>query len=124
MYSYTHFLFVQVVDYEGIKASEEFQMYKTMTRELLRVDIENSTREEKLSFFINVYNALVIHANIERGPPTNLWGRYKVRNNSLYIIYSFFIFDKMRVDCNLKNRMFIIIAIYIKTMFINYALVF
>ncbi|XP_059172576.1 uncharacterized protein LOC131953421 isoform X2 [Physella acuta] len=76
----------KAVDYEGIKASEEFQLYKTMTRELIRVDIENSTREEKLAFFINIYNALVIHANIERGPPTNLWGRYKFFNSTRYII--------------------------------------
>ena len=41
--------------------------------------MENASREEKLAFFINVYNALVIHAFVVRGPPTNLWQRYKVR---------------------------------------------
>ncbi|XP_005098340.1 uncharacterized protein LOC101862648 [Aplysia californica] len=76
----------KAVDYQGMKASDEFQVYKKMTRELLRVDVESASREEKLAFFINIYNALVIHANIERGPPTNLWGRYKFFNSTKYII--------------------------------------
>lgn len=54
-----------------------------MTLLLHRVQIEEATREQKLAFFINLYNALVIHANVVRGPPTNLWQRYKVRKASL-----------------------------------------
>eukprot|EP00959_Pyramimonas_sp_CCMP1952_P234653 4902888-Pyramimonas_sp.AAC.1 len=29
------------------------------------------SREEKIAFFINVYNMLVIHATVVRGPPKN-----------------------------------------------------
>lgn len=76
----------KAVDYKGIKSSSEFETYKKLTKELLRVEIEKATREEKVSFFINIYNALVIHANVEKGPPTNLWARYKFFNNSSYII--------------------------------------
>ena len=50
-----------------------------MTRELIRAPVEDASREEKTAFFINVYNALVIHANVVRGPPSNLWQRYKVK---------------------------------------------
>lgn len=74
------------VDYKGMKASDEFKAYTKISRELIRVDIKNASREEKLAFFINVYNALVIHANIERGPPTNIFGRYKFFNHTKYII--------------------------------------
>lgn len=74
------------VNYKGISTASEFKMYLKLTKELIRVDIEHATREEKLAFFINVYNALVIHANIVLGPPTNLWQRYKFFNTVRYII--------------------------------------
>ncbi|KAK3803861.1 hypothetical protein RRG08_029453 [Elysia crispata] len=74
------------VDYKGIKTSDEFRAYTQMTRELIRIDIKSAPREEKIAFFINIYNALVIHANIEKGPPKNLFGRYKFFNNTKYII--------------------------------------
>ena len=74
------------VNYKGIAGSAEFQRYITLTKELQRVQVESSTREEKLAFFINIYNALVIHANVTRGPPVNLWQRYKFFNTVYYII--------------------------------------
>jgi hypothetical protein len=42
------------------------------------VKLETLSAAEKLSFFVNVYNALVIHGNIERGTPENLWQRFRV----------------------------------------------
>lgn len=74
------------VDYDGIAKSDIFQRYQSMTLQLQRVQIERASREEKLAFFINVYNALVIHANVVRGPAQNLWQRYKFFNYSKYII--------------------------------------
>ncbi|KAK2164124.1 hypothetical protein LSH36_68g04032 [Paralvinella palmiformis] len=74
------------VDYQGISASSEFEKYKNLTKELIRVELESATHEEKLAFFINIYNALVIHANIVKGPPTNLWQRYKFFNTVSYLI--------------------------------------
>ena len=70
---------VQQVDYAGIAKSSEFKQYKTLAHELTRVQIEDATRAEKLAFFINIYNALVIHGNVSwGGGPTNMWQRYKV----------------------------------------------
>ena len=40
----------------------------------------------QLSFFINVYNALVIHANVEVGLPVGSWQRYKFFNKISYMI--------------------------------------
>lgn len=74
------------VDYKAMKSSKEFEAYVKHTGELKRVQLEATPREEKLSFFINVYNALVIHANVVNGPPVNLWQRYKFFNVVSYII--------------------------------------
>lgn len=68
----------QKVNYKGISTSSEFDVYKTKTKELQRVQVTTASREEKLAFFINIYNALVIHANVVLGPPKGLWQRYKV----------------------------------------------
>ncbi|XP_070194487.1 uncharacterized protein [Littorina saxatilis] len=74
------------VDYKGIANSGEFQAYIRLAQELQRVDLEDCSRNEKLAFFVNIYNALVIHANVARGPPVNLWQRYKFFNTMKYII--------------------------------------
>ena len=74
----TIIVFIQKVNYAGIGASSEFQRYVRLTKELARVQIAEASREEKLAFFINIYNAQVIHANVTMGPPVNLWQRYKV----------------------------------------------
>ncbi|XP_071960579.1 uncharacterized protein [Antedon mediterranea] len=76
------------VDYKGIEASDGFKSYVKATSELIRVDIESASREEKLAFFTNIYNALVIHANVVKGPPVSLWQRYKFFNTVSYIIGS------------------------------------
>ena len=39
-----------------------------------------------MAFFINIYNALVIHGNIERGTPTNTYQRYKFFSTVSYNI--------------------------------------
>ncbi|XP_019618159.1 PREDICTED: uncharacterized protein LOC109465380 [Branchiostoma belcheri] len=74
------------VDYKGIGESPDFAEYVTLTAQLQRVNVTDLSREEKLAFFINIYNALVIHAYVKVGPPTNLWQRYKFFNVVSYIV--------------------------------------
>ncbi len=69
---------LQAVDYRGISASKKFERYVHATAELKRVDLSSLSREEKLAFFINMYNALVIHAFVVQGPPNNMWKRFRV----------------------------------------------
>ena len=69
---------VQHVDYQGISRSKKFEAYVRATAELKRVDLTTMSREEKVAFFINIYNALVIHAFVVQGPPTNNWKRFLV----------------------------------------------
>ena len=74
IHTHTH----QAVDYRGISQSKKFERYVRATAELKRVDMSSLSREEKLAFFINIYNALVIHAFVVQGPPTNMWKRFRV----------------------------------------------
>lgn len=70
-----------------MEKSTEFKGYVKHTAELQRVKLDGMSREETLAFFINVYNALVIHANVVRGPPVNLWQRYKVLNGIVFFAF-------------------------------------
>lgn len=48
-----------------------FPLYVNATAELQRVDLTLLSREEKMAFFINIYNAIVVHALAEFGPASN-----------------------------------------------------
>ncbi|XP_065843089.1 uncharacterized protein [Oscarella lobularis] len=74
------------VNYSGMGKSSKFAAYVKATAQLQRVDVSRLNRSEKIAFFVNIYNALVIHANVSRGPPTNLWQRYKFFNYTSYVI--------------------------------------
>ncbi|MBW2567525.1 MAG: DUF547 domain-containing protein, partial [Deltaproteobacteria bacterium] len=54
------------VDYEGMRNSDAFEDYKAATRGLASLDLkELATRQAKLAFWINIYNALVVHGILE-----------------------------------------------------------
>ncbi|XP_059099524.1 uncharacterized protein LOC131893495 isoform X1 [Tigriopus californicus] len=74
----------KTVDYKGIATSKSFEAYKRMTLELQRVELEMISHEERLAFFINIYNALVIHGNVEKGTPSNMWQRYRFFSTIAY----------------------------------------
>jgi len=55
-----------VVQYHAIRNSVEFERYKNLTRGLLSFDLQSlKDRNQKLAFWINIYNAAVIHGIIE-----------------------------------------------------------
>lgn len=68
----------QSVDYKGMSANPVFERYCELAIQLQRVELLSLSREEKLAFFINIYNALVIHGYLRLGAPTNMWQRYRV----------------------------------------------
>ena len=72
-------LHMQSVDYKAMAQSSFFEQYCELAVQLQRVELGSLSREEKLAFFINVYNALVIHGNVRLGAPKNMWQRYRVR---------------------------------------------
>jgi hypothetical protein len=54
------------VDYGGMKNSDAFEAYKAATKDLAALDLDKLTaRQGKLAFWINIYNALVIHGMLE-----------------------------------------------------------
>ncbi|KAJ0966817.1 hypothetical protein J5N97_023734 [Dioscorea zingiberensis] len=57
------------LDYTRIGASEEFRRYVNLVQDLQRVDIFTLSADERMAFFLNLYNAMVIHAVIKIGPP-------------------------------------------------------
>ena len=57
-----------VVRYHAIRDSEEFQSYKDLTRRLQSFNLGTlKNRSQRLAFWVNIYNAAVIHGIIELG---------------------------------------------------------
>ncbi|XP_046869769.1 uncharacterized protein zgc:152951 isoform X2 [Hypomesus transpacificus] len=74
------------VDYKAMSLSPVFERYCDLAVQLQRVELLSLSREEKLAFFINTYNALVIHGHLRIGAPTNMWQRYRFFNYVSYLI--------------------------------------
>ncbi|XP_075516771.1 LOW QUALITY PROTEIN: uncharacterized protein LOC142551421 [Primulina tabacum] len=74
------------LDYRSIHGSEEFARYLRITEELQRVELSDMTREEKLSFFINLYNMTAIHAILVSGHPSGALERRKFFGDFKYVI--------------------------------------
>lgn len=73
------FSFLQSVDYKSMSKSTCYERYCELAVYLQRVQLLSLSHEERLAFFINVYNALVIHGYLRLGFPKNMWQRYRVR---------------------------------------------
>ena len=58
----------KAVDYDKVESTEAFKRYLLKANELQRADVTQLPKEEKLAFFINIYNALVIHATFFSSP--------------------------------------------------------
>ncbi|XP_010530173.1 PREDICTED: uncharacterized protein LOC104806801 [Tarenaya hassleriana] len=74
------------VDYRSIHGSEEFARYLRMIQELHRVEVQDMQREEKLAFFINLYNMMAIHAILVLGHPVGPLERKKMFGDFKYVI--------------------------------------
>ncbi|MCO5592160.1 hypothetical protein L7F22_046156 [Adiantum nelumboides] len=74
------------VDYQSISTSEEFRRYVKMTESLHRFDPSTFSQEEKLAFFINLYNIMTIHAIISLGHPTGPLDRRRLFGDFQYLV--------------------------------------
>lgn len=74
------------VDYRSIHGSEEFARYLRIVEELQRVDLQDMPREEKLAFFINLYNMMAIHAILAWGHSPGALERRKLLGDFKYVI--------------------------------------
>ena len=50
----------KAVDYKGLSTDLEFQLFVDATAELQKLDMSAFSREERLAFWINIYNILVV----------------------------------------------------------------
>ena len=50
----------KAVDYEGLSADPDFQLFVDASAELQKLDVSAFSREERLAFWINIYNILVV----------------------------------------------------------------
>ncbi|KAI8538327.1 hypothetical protein RHMOL_Rhmol09G0093900 [Rhododendron molle] len=74
------------LDYVGISNSEEFRRYINLLQDLHRVDITALSADEKLVFFLNLYNAMVIHAVIRVGHPGGVIDRRYFFSDFQYLV--------------------------------------
>ncbi|XP_062101403.1 uncharacterized protein LOC133807231 [Humulus lupulus] len=74
------------VDYVSIHGSEEFARYLRIVEELQRVELQEMTREEKLAFFINLYNMMAIHAILLWGHPAGALERRRLFGDFRYVV--------------------------------------
>ncbi|KAG1366482.1 Glutaredoxin [Cocos nucifera] len=74
------------VDYGSLHGSEEFKRYLRIIEELHRVELDGLSREEKLAFFINLYNMMAIHAILTWGYPTRALERRKLLGDFKYVV--------------------------------------
>jgi hypothetical protein len=75
------------VDYIGIRKSKEFETYVDIATELQLIDMKEFpklTENVKKAFFINLYNALAIHAFVIFGHAPTSIGRLKFFNSVSY----------------------------------------
>ncbi|CAJ1971810.1 unnamed protein product [Sphenostylis stenocarpa] len=77
------------VDYRSMHGSEEFARYLRIIEELQRGEVWNLSREEKLAFFINLYNMMAIHAILVWGHPSGPLERRKLFGDFKYVIGGF-----------------------------------
>ncbi|KAL9241713.1 hypothetical protein vseg_015791 [Gypsophila vaccaria] len=74
------------VDYLAISNSEEFRRYLNLVQGLQRVDLHELSPDEKLAFFLNLYNAMVIHAIIRKGYPEGMIERKSFVSEFQYVV--------------------------------------
>ncbi|RXH70428.1 hypothetical protein DVH24_007684 [Malus domestica] len=74
------------LDYIGISNSEEFRRYINLVQELHRVNLFELSKDERLAFFLNLYNAMVIHAVIRVGRPQGVIERRSFFSDFQYLV--------------------------------------
>lgn len=75
-----------LVDYEALGISDEFRELCLAGMELQRTVLTELGHREKIAFFANLFNAMVLHGYVTLGPPTNLHQRIHFFNHTCYTV--------------------------------------
>lgn len=73
---------LQAVYFDRLDSSEDFTQYLSLVRRAAFVDLASATNDERLAFFINIYNLMLMHITHRYGPPATIWQRRKVNSTS------------------------------------------
>ena len=76
------------VHYDKLAADPIFHLFVRATAELQAVDIEPLGREERIAFFLNTYNVIIIHALALVGPAKNFFERRDSISANLASLFS------------------------------------
>ncbi|XP_051144542.1 uncharacterized protein LOC127260705 [Andrographis paniculata] len=74
------------LDYIGISNSEEFRRYVNLVEDLQRVNLTTLSHEDKLAFFLNLHNAMAMHAAIRIGHPGSMIDRRPFFSEFMYVV--------------------------------------
>ena len=74
------------VDYAKLRKSDIYKSYVAASAELQNVDLFGLSVAQRKAFFINVYNALIVHIIAAKGEPSNLLSRLKMFSTTQYCI--------------------------------------
>ena len=74
------------VDYAACAQSAAFRAYRVAAMELQQADLSGLSGDNATAFWLNLYNALIIHANISIGPPRNMIERSRFFGSLGYYI--------------------------------------
>lgn len=74
------------VHYEAMRTCELFYQLELMLTELQVVELSTLSFREKLAFWINLYNIMLIHMIVIHGPPDSKMKRWQMRNDVKYMI--------------------------------------
>lgn len=72
------------VNYAGIEANPRFRRFVQQVGETDAGSLPE--RSDKLTFYINAYNALAIQGILDGYSPAKLWGRYKFFKSKKYVV--------------------------------------
>lgn len=74
-------------DSNKIRQNEEFRIFSLLTCELQAVNLNEFHSEiEKIVFFVNLYNLLMIHYHLKYGPPQTLLAKKTMMERVFYLV--------------------------------------
>mmetsp|Transcript_24250 Transcript_24250/g.33928 ORF Transcript_24250/g.33928 Transcript_24250/m.33928 type:complete len:256 (+) Transcript_24250:1018-1785(+) len=76
----------KTVDYKALGSDPSFGDLVRLSHQLALCDPSTLSREDRMAFFINIYNALIVHAMAVLGPPPNFAARMLFYGQVKYVI--------------------------------------
>ncbi|CAI4227808.1 unnamed protein product [Auanema sp. JU1783] len=75
------------INYQKLIDNDNYTRYLHFAKDLRNVDPSLSSPDERIAFFVNVYNVMLIHMTHKYGLPQSVWQRRKYINSTYYQIH-------------------------------------